>query len=122
MITKNEFRKMCIEEKLTAIWDKFNAIWDMLESMSRPAPAPVQEAEEVLTVKQCAALLSYSTDQIYRLVSKSQIPYYRLSGQLRFRKSEVLEWAFKNRKRTKEETEALAAAYIRKSKRSKCKS
>lgn len=115
MITKNEFREMCIEEKITAIFEK-------IKSLSRPAPAPAQEAEEVLTVKQCAALLSYSTDQIYRLVSKSQIPYYRLSGQLRFRKSEVLEWAFKNRKRTKAETEALASTYIRKSKRSKCKS
>lgn len=109
-----EFKNMCIDDKL-------NAIWDMLESMSRPAPAPVvvQEAEEVLTTQQCAALLSYSPDQIYRLVSKSEIPYYRLSGQLRFRKSEVLEWAFKNRKRTKEEIEALAAAYVRKGKRSR---
>lgn len=107
-----EFKNMCIEDKL-------NAIWDMLSSMSRPAPVVVQEAEEVLTVKQCAALLGYSTDQIYRLVSKSEIPYYRLSGQLRFRKSEVLEWAFKNRKRTKAETEALASAYIRKGKRSR---
>lgn len=115
MITKNEFRKMCIEEKITAIFEK-------IKSLSRPAPAPVQEAEEVLTVKQCAALLGYSTDQIYRLVSKSLIPHYRVGGSLRFRKSEVLEWVFKNRKRTKEETEALASAYIRTGKRSKCKS
>lgn len=115
MITKKEFRKMCIEEKITAIWD-------MLESMSRPAPVTAQEAEEVLTVKQCAALLGYSTDHVYAQVSKSLIPHYRVGGSLRFRKSEVLEWAFKNRKRTKEETEALASAYIRTGKRSKCKS
>ena len=90
MITKNEFRKMCIEEKITAIFEK-------IKSLSRPAPVVVQEAEEVLTVKQCAALLGYSTDQIYRLVSKSEIPHYRVGGQLRFRKSEVLEWAFKRK-------------------------
>lgn len=107
-----EFKNMCIEDKL-------NAIWDMLSSMSRPAPVVVQEAEEVLTVKQCAALLGYSTDHVYAQVSKSLIPHYRVGGSLRFRKSEVLEWAFKNRKRTKAETEALAAAYIRKSKRSR---
>lgn len=107
-----EFKNMCIEDKL-------NAIWDMLENMSRPAPVVVQEAEEVLTVKQCAALLGYSTDHIYKQVNKAEIPHYRVCGQLRFRKSEVLEWAFKNRKRTKAETEALAAAYIRKGKRSR---
>lgn len=107
-----EFKNMCIEDKL-------NAIWDMLESMSRPAPVAVQEAEEVLTVKQCAALLGYSPDHIYAQASKSLIPHYRVGGSLRFRKSEVLEWAFKNRKRTKAETEALASAYIRKGKRSR---
>lgn len=115
MITKNEFREMCIEEKITAIFEK-------IKSLSRPAPVTAQEAEEVLTVKQCAALLGYSTDHVYAQVSKSLIPHYRVGGSLRFRKSEVLEWAFKNRKRTKEETEALASAYIRKGKRSKCKS
>ncbi len=107
-----EFKEMCIEDKL-------NAIWDMLESMSRPAPVVVQEAEEVLTVKQCAALLGYSTDHIYAQVSKSLIPHYKVGSSLRFRKSEVLEWAFKNRKRTKAEAEALASAYIRKGKRSR---
>jgi excisionase family DNA binding protein len=108
-----EFKDMCIEDKL-------NAIWDRLESLSRPAPVAVQEAEEVLTVKQCAALLGYSPDHIYAQASKSLIPHYRIGGSLRFRKSEVLEWVFrKNRKRTKEETEALASAYIRKSKRSR---
>lgn len=113
MITKKEFREMCIDEKITAIFEK-------IKSLSRPAQE--QEAEEVLTVKQCAALLGYSTDHVYAQVSKSLIPHYRVGGSLRFRKSEVLEWAFKNRKRTKEETEALAAAYVRKGKRSKCKS
>lgn len=107
-----EFKEMCIEDKL-------NAIWDMLSSMSRSAPVVVQEAEEVLTVKQCAALLGYSPDHIYAQASKSLIPHYRVGGSLRFRKSEVLEWAFKNRKRTKAETEALASAYIRKGKRSR---
>ena len=115
MITKKEFREMCIEDKLNAISEK-------IKSLSRPAPVTAQEAEEVLTVKQCAALLGYSTDHIYAQVSKSLIPHYRVGGSLRFRKSEVLEWAFKNRNRTKEETEALASAYIRTGKRSKCKS
>lgn len=115
MITKNEFREMCIEEKITAIFEK-------IKSLSRPAPVTAQEAEEVLTVKQCAALLGYSPDHIYAQASKSLIPYYKIGGSLRFRKSEVLEWVFKNRKRTKEETEALASAYVRKGKRSKCKS
>ena len=117
MITKNEFREMCIEEKITAIFEKIKSL-----SRPAPAPAPAQEAEEVLTVKQCAALLGYSTDHIYAQVSKSLIPHYKVGGSLRFRKSEVLEWVFKNRKRTKEETEALASAYIRAGKRSKCKS
>ena len=88
MITKKEFREMCIEEKITAIFEK-------IKSLSRPAPA--QEAEEVLTVKQCAALLGYSTDHIYAQVSKSLIPHYRVGSSLRFRKSEVLEWAFRRR-------------------------
>lgn len=46
-----------------------------------------------LTVQDVAELLNVSEKTVYRWISDGSLPGYRVSGQYRFNRAEVLEWA-----------------------------
>jgi len=46
-----------------------------------------------LSVKDAASLLQVSEKSIYRWIKQAAIPAYRMQGQHRFNRSELLEWA-----------------------------
>lgn len=46
-----------------------------------------------LTAREAAALLATSERQIYRWVDQEEIPYQRVKDQVRFNRTELLEWA-----------------------------
>ena len=50
-----------------------------------------------LTVKDVAGLLNISEKTVYRWIDERKLPGYRLSGQYRFNRAELLEWATANR-------------------------
>jgi PTS system nitrogen regulatory IIA component len=50
-----------------------------------------------LTVKDVAELLTVSEKTVYRWIEERMLPGYRLSGQYRFNRAELLEWATANR-------------------------
>lgn len=50
-----------------------------------------------LTVRDVAELLTVSEKTVYRWVEERGLPGYRLSGQYRFNRAELLEWATSNR-------------------------
>jgi nitrogen PTS system EIIA component len=50
-----------------------------------------------LTVRDVAELLSVSEKTVYRWVEERGLPGYRLSGQYRFNRAELLEWATGNK-------------------------
>jgi PTS system nitrogen regulatory IIA component len=50
-----------------------------------------------LTVKDVAGLLNVAEKTVYRWVDERKLPGYRLSGQYRFNRAELLEWATANR-------------------------
>jgi len=51
---------------------------------------------EFLTTDQLAELLSLSKTSIYRLISRRLIPFYKLGHNVRFKRSDVLEYLDKN--------------------------
>lgn len=65
-----------------------------------------------LTVRAVAELLEISEKTVYRWIEERKLPGYRLSGQYRFHRAELLEWATANRIHVSpkifEETEAGA--------------
>jgi len=65
-----------------------------------------------LTVRDVAELLNISEKTVYRWVDEGKLPGYRLSGQYRFYRAELLEWATANKihvtPKIFEETEANA--------------
>jgi PTS system nitrogen regulatory IIA component len=50
-----------------------------------------------LTVRDVSDLLKVSEKTVYRWIEVGKIPGYRLSGQYRFNRAELLEWATANR-------------------------
>jgi len=50
-----------------------------------------------LTVRNVAELLNVSEKTVYRWINERHLPGYRLSGQYRFNRAELLEWATANK-------------------------
>jgi PTS system nitrogen regulatory IIA component len=46
-----------------------------------------------LTVRNVAELLNISEKSVYRWIAEGNLPAYRVSGQYRFNRAEILEWA-----------------------------
>lgn len=67
-----------------------------------------------LTVRDVAELLNISEKTVYRWIEERKLPGYRLSGQYRFHRAELLEWATANKiqvsPRIFEESQAGAVA------------
>ncbi len=51
------------------------------------------EKEMQLTVKDVAELLNISEKTVYRWIEERKLPGYRLNGQYRFNRAELLEWS-----------------------------
>lgn len=65
---------------------------DGLHSMSSLKTEEATEEIEVLTVKEAASLLRVSVTTMYRLSRKEEIPRKLIGGQLRFLKSDLVDW------------------------------
>lgn len=55
-------------------------------------PAGTGAAPEMLTAKDLEALLKIDVKTIYSYVQRGLIPYVRIESNLRFSRSEILEW------------------------------
>ena len=59
--------------------------------------------------------LNITRSHLYKLISASLIPHYKPGGKiLCFKKSELDDWALRNRVKTNQEIEAVADEYLRK--------
>lgn len=70
------------------------------------------EADQLLTIKQTAELLSLSVPTIYGLVSRGEVPHSKKGKRLYFSKQELLEWVKAGRKKTNAEIAAAADDYL----------
>ena len=58
-----------------------DSLADILKGMKR-----------AMTAAELAALLSISRQQIYKLAAQSRVPYFRISGSLRFDPGVIAQW------------------------------
>ncbi len=59
--------------------------------------------DEILNFSQCMALTGFSKGLLYKMTSQRTIPHYKKSKFVLFRKSEIIEWLFADKVKTKEE-------------------
>lgn len=58
---------------------------------------------EHLNIKQLSEYLNYSEPAIYKMVAHAEIPYYKLSGKLLFKRTEIDDWLLNFRQPTTKE-------------------
>ena len=73
-----------------------------------------EEPEDILNISQAAKLLFLSVPTIYGLVSKMEIPFFKIPWHKRlyFKRSVLLAWIEESRRKTKKEIENDADLYI----------
>ena len=55
-------------------------------------PIPRENKHEVMTTTEVAKYLRISTESVYRLVRRKEIPVTRIGRQLRFRRGTLEKW------------------------------
>ncbi|HCY76499.1 MAG TPA: hypothetical protein DHV28_11310 [Ignavibacteriales bacterium] len=63
---------------------------------------------EHLSIKQLSEFINYSEPAIYKMVAKAEIPCYKISGKLLFKRTEIESWLIEFKQPTiKERFEVL---------------
>jgi excisionase family DNA binding protein len=73
---------------------------------------PTQPQEELLTIQQASELLNLSVPTLYSKVSKGELPVMKRSKRLYFSRTELIEYLKAGKRKTSEEIEAEADAYL----------
>jgi len=75
------------------------AVADAEEAARAEAPAQPEKPkrtihwdDELMTTRQLMEFLSLSRTKIWELVNKEQLPAFKIGGDYRYRRSEVIEW------------------------------
>lgn len=66
----------------------------------------------VLDLEEAALFTGFSTGHLYRLTSGKQIPHFKKSRKLYFKKSELEGWMLENKILTKDEIRSKASTYV----------
>ncbi len=67
---------------------------------ARPAGAPVDES--LMTTRELMEFLNLSRTKVWELVTRQGLPAFKIGGDYRYRRSEVLAWLEKYRVRSGE--------------------
>lgn len=63
-----------------------------MEASVRAHPLGAKEDSEMLTAKDLEAMLQIDRKTIYSYVQRGLIPYVKIQSNVRFRRSEILDW------------------------------
>ena len=73
--------------------------------------------KEILSLQEACIYLCISQSYMYKLTSSRKIPHYSPMGKLIFfKRTELEEWVFKNRRAMQEELNADASIFLKKRK------
>jgi len=94
------------------LFDKLEAIEGLL--IAQNPTAQEHEADQILSVDQCAEFLNLSKATIYTLTSKGELPFMKRSKRCYFSKGDLVQYLKEGRKKTNSELEAKAQNHISK--------
>lgn len=87
------------DKKLAAAAEQIAA--EEAEKAAAPKPEKPQRTihwdDELMTTRQLMEFLSLSRTKIWELVNKEQLPAFKIGGDYRYRRTEVIEWLEKYR-------------------------
>lgn len=87
------------DKKLAAAAEQIAA--EEAEKEAAPKPEKPKRTihwdDELMTTRQLMEFLSLSRTKIWELVNKEQLPAFKIGGDYRYRRTEVIEWLEKYR-------------------------
>lgn len=69
-------------------------------------------SKDVLDLEEASLFTGFSKGHLYRLTSERNIPHYKKSRKLYFKKSELEEWMLEDKVQTMDDINSQAANYI----------
>ena len=68
--------------------------------------------KDILTLEEAVHFIGLSKSTIYKKTASNQIPHYKQSRHIYFKKSELEDWMLSNKVKTIEEIEASASTFV----------
>jgi excisionase family DNA binding protein len=100
-------------EQLPQAISQLSAKVDRLIELFENSPTSEVQADQVLTIKEAAKLLTLSVPTLYGLVSNSKIPYSKPGKRLYFSRLELLGWLKESRRKTSTEIDEEVGNYLK---------
>lgn len=85
---------------------------ELSDKLDRIGQYTVIAAKSVLNLNEAALFTGFSVGHIYRLTRKKQIPHFKKSRKLYFKKSELEDWMLENKVASNAEISSQAATYV----------
>lgn len=89
------------DSKLAEVAEKIVSAEEELKAATPVQPEKPKRTihwdDELMTTRQLMEFLSLSRTKIWELVNKEQLPAFKIGGDYRYRRSEVIEWLEKYR-------------------------
>lgn len=85
---------------------------ELSEQLGRVERLAAISAKPVLDLDEAALFTGFSKGHLYRLTSERQIPHYKKSRKLYFKKTELEAWLLEDRVLTVAELDSRATTYI----------
>jgi excisionase family DNA binding protein len=89
------------DKKLAEAAEKIAAEAEAEKAVAPPKPEKPKRTihwdDELMTTRQLMEFLSLSRTKIWELVNKEQLPAFKIGGDYRYRRTEVIEWLEKYR-------------------------
>lgn len=85
---------------------------DLSNQLGRVEKLAAISAKAILDLDEAVLFTGFSKGHLYRLTSERQIPHYKKSRKLYFRKSELEAWLLEEKVLTNAELDSRAATYM----------
>lgn len=88
------------------------AIDILLDKLNRIEQLSLIGAKSILTLDEAVLYTGLSKAYLYRMTSNREIPHFKKSRKLYFKKSELEEWMLERKIPTKLEIDSMASTYV----------
>lgn len=78
-----------LEQAMDLLNSRISSLCRSIERAAR-TPVPAETKNDVMTVQEAADFLKMTRQGLYGLVNKKAIPYFKIGGAVRFRKSDLI--------------------------------
>lgn len=97
-----------MENPFEIILDKLNNIERAIEKLNTSSKTD----DDFMNIEQVSSFIGLAKPTVYGLAHKRQIPHFKASKRLYFKKSDIVKWITTSKVTTKQELNQMADEYI----------